>query len=179
MDWSPKVGELLLVSYSKCSEYRYDEPDGLVNIFSTNLKTRPEVTLICQNEVTKAIFNPYQPNIVIGATQSGYIVQWDIRAKNTPVQKSTLAKDGHHNSIFSLAVIGTQNAHNIVSISNDSKMCLWHFGELSNPKIHFNLFNQQNNNQQNDQKLIYVNTMEFPEDETDKFYVGAEDHNIY
>jgi len=141
MDWSPKVGELLLVSYSKCSEYRYDEPDGLVNIFSTNLKTRPEVTLICQNEVTKAIFNPYQPNIVIGATQSGYIVQWDIRAKNTPVQKSTLAKDGHHNSIFSLAVIGTQNAHNIVSISNDSKMCLWHFGELSNPKIHFNLFN--------------------------------------
>jgi hypothetical protein len=47
MDWSPKVGELLLVSYSKCSEYRYDEPDGLVNIFSTNLKSRPEITLTC------------------------------------------------------------------------------------------------------------------------------------
>lgn len=85
MDWSPKVGELLMVSYSKCTEYRYDEPDGLVNIFSTNLKTRPEITLTCQNEVTKAIFNPFQPNIVIGATYSGYIVQWDIRAKTTPV----------------------------------------------------------------------------------------------
>ena len=47
MDWSPKVGELLMVSYSKCTEYRYDEPDGLVNIFSTNLKTRPEITLTC------------------------------------------------------------------------------------------------------------------------------------
>ena len=68
MDWSPTVGELILVSYSKCLEQRYDEPDGMVNIFSTNLKTRPEYTLYCQNEVTKAIFNPFQPNIVIGAT---------------------------------------------------------------------------------------------------------------
>ena len=43
MDWSPKVSELLLVSYSKCTEYRYDEPDGLVNLFSLNLKNRPEI----------------------------------------------------------------------------------------------------------------------------------------
>ena len=68
MDWSPKVGELLMVSYTKCSEHRYDEPDGLINIFSLNLKSRPEITLTCQNEVTRAIFNPYQPNVVIGAT---------------------------------------------------------------------------------------------------------------
>jgi len=47
MDWSPAVGELLMVSYSKCSEFRFDEPDGLVNIFSLNLKTRPELTLTC------------------------------------------------------------------------------------------------------------------------------------
>ena len=47
MDWSPKHTELMLVSYSKCSEYRYDEPDGLVNVFSCNLKTRPEVSLTC------------------------------------------------------------------------------------------------------------------------------------
>lgn len=68
MDWSPKEAELLLVSYSKCSEFRYDEPDGLVNIFSLSLKNRPEHTLTCQNEVTKAMFNPFQPNVVIGAT---------------------------------------------------------------------------------------------------------------
>jgi hypothetical protein len=47
MDWSPKEAELLLVSYSKCSEFRYDEPDGLVNIFSLSLKNRPEHTLTC------------------------------------------------------------------------------------------------------------------------------------
>lgn len=74
IDWSPKEAELLLVSYSKCSEFRYDEPDGLVHIFSLSLKNRAEYTLTCQNEVTKAMFSPFQPNIVIGATQSGYIV---------------------------------------------------------------------------------------------------------
>jgi hypothetical protein len=59
MDWSPKVGELLLVSYSKCSEHRYDEPDGMVCIFSTSMRGRPEIVLHCHNEVTKAIFNPF------------------------------------------------------------------------------------------------------------------------
>ena len=42
IDWSPKVSELMLVSYSKCNEYRFDEPDGLVNIFSLNLKASEE-----------------------------------------------------------------------------------------------------------------------------------------
>lgn len=95
IDWSPAVPELLLASYSHSKEQRVDEADGLVNIFSLGLKGRPEMTLTCQNEVTKALFNPHHPNIVIGATQSGYIVQWDMRAKTIPVLKSNLAKDGH------------------------------------------------------------------------------------
>ena len=71
----------MLASYSKCNEWKVDEPDGYINIFSTSLRKRPEITLTSQYEVTKAIFNPFQPNIVIGATYSGYILQWDIRAK--------------------------------------------------------------------------------------------------
>ena len=143
IDWSPKFGELLLVSYSKCTEYKHDEPDGMVNIFSTNLKTRPEKTLYCHNEVTKAMFNPFQPNIVIGATISGYIVQWDMNQKCSPIQKSTLARDGHTFPILALAIIGNQNANNIVSISSESKLCLWSSSELNAPKISFNLFSQQ------------------------------------
>jgi dynein intermediate chain len=89
--------------------------------------------------VTKAIFNPFQPNIVIGATYSGYILQWDIRAKTQPVQKSCLAKNGHNHPVYSLAIVGSANAHNIVSVSNDGKLCLWSFGMLNEPKMHFNL----------------------------------------
>ena len=115
---------------------------------------------------------------MIGSTQSGYIVEWDIKLKTTPKQKSTLAKDGHNYPIHSLAIVGTQNAHNIVSISTDSKLCLWHFGELSNPKIHYYLFNQDKGQKQ-EENFTSICSMAFPEDETDKFYVGSEDYNIY
>ena len=27
--------------------------------------------------------------------------------------------------------------------------------------------------------MLYINSMEFPEEETDKFFVGSEDYNIY
>jgi len=43
----------------------------------------------------------------------------------------------------------------------------------------FNPGGAQNPQWQNDQTSVRVNTMEFPEDETDRFFVGAEDHNVY
>jgi len=139
IEWSPKVSQLLLCSYSKYNEWKVDEPDGFINIFSLNQKKKPEISLTSQYEVTKAIFNPFQPNIVIGATYSGYILQWDIRAKTQPVQKSCLARNGHNHPIYCLAVVGSQNAHNIVSISNDGKLCSWSFGMLNEPKMFFNM----------------------------------------
>ena len=45
--------------------------------------------------------------------------------------------------------------------------------------MNFHLFNQQQNAQSNEQTMIRVNAMEFPEDDTDKFYIGSEDYNIY
>lgn len=82
MEWSNKVNELLLVSYSKYNEWKVDEPDGQIGIFSLGLHKVPETILTSQYEITKAIFNPFHPNIVIGGTYSGYILQWDIRAKS-------------------------------------------------------------------------------------------------
>ena len=119
IDWSPKQPELLLASYSKCNEWNLDEPDGFVNIFSLSLQSRPELTLNCQYEVTKAMFNPFDPNIVIGATQTGYLLEWDIRAKKDPVQKtfdrnrsqpiqkSCLAQNGHNYPVYALNVVGS------------------------------------------------------------------------
>ena len=62
-----------------------DEPDGLIDIFSVSLQGRPEITLNCQYEIIQAIFNPHNPNIVIGSTTSGYLLEWDIRAKKEPI----------------------------------------------------------------------------------------------
>ena len=70
-----------MCTYSKCNEWKVDEPDGYINLFSMSLRKRPELTLTAQYEVTKAIFNPFHPSIIIGGTYSGYILQWDVRAK--------------------------------------------------------------------------------------------------
>lgn len=168
-----------MCSYSKCTEWKVDEPDGMINLYSMSLRKRPEATLISQYEVTKAIFNPFQPNVVIGATYSGYILQWDIRAKQLPVQKSCLAKNGHNHPVFSLAIVGSQNAHNIVSVSNDGKLCFWSFGMLNEPKMSFNLGVSQVGTSSSEAMNINVSSMDFPEDETDKFFVGSEDYNVY
>lgn len=85
IDWSPSKPEILLASYSKSREWNMDEPDGLIDLFSINMQGRPELTLNCQYEITKAMFNPHNPNIVIGSTMSGYLLEWDIRAKKEPV----------------------------------------------------------------------------------------------
>ena len=97
-----------MCTYSKCREYKVDESDGMINLFSSSLRKRPEATLISQYEITKAIFNPFSPHIVVGATASGYILQWDIRAKQLPIAKSCLQKGGGHNHpIYSLVITGT------------------------------------------------------------------------
>ncbi len=111
---------MLLCSYSKCTEWRDDETDGKIHLFSLALRNRPEFTLTCQYEVTKALFNPFDPHLVIGATSSGYLMQWDTRIKNgLPVLKSCLSKHGHKQPIYSLNIVGSENAHNIVSVSTN------------------------------------------------------------
>ena len=49
IDWSPSPdhGELFLASMSKCNEWRFDEPDGRIDLYSLSLRTRPEMTLTC------------------------------------------------------------------------------------------------------------------------------------
>ena len=47
LDWSPTNSELFLASYSRLKEWSLDEADGLINIYSLAMQTRPELTLNC------------------------------------------------------------------------------------------------------------------------------------
>lgn len=147
LDWNPMHPELFLASYSKLKTWSLDEADGLINIYSIAMQTRPEHTLNCQYEVTKAIFNPFNSNMVIGATSAGYILRWDLRAQSGPVQidmsqptqKTCQAMQGHQHRVHALSVVGSQNAHNIMSISNDGKLCQWKPNSFSEPALYFDL----------------------------------------
>lgn len=197
----------MLVSFSKANEWSSNEADGLIHLYSISLQGRPELVLTCQYEVTKAIFNPHEPNIIIGATQIGYLLLWDVREKkevsvvsdrrnrSQPIQKSCLAANGHNYPIFALSVVGSQAMNNIVSISNDGKMCVWKPKILQDPKDHFTLdINQQPRagpgistigktpaqiTAEAQSGHVNVHCIDFVEGESEKFFVGSEDFNIY
>ena len=73
------------------------------------------------------MFDPFSNNnnIVVGGTYSGYVVIWDTRSGSKPVKRTSIATAGHSQPIYSLAVVCTSTSRNIVSVSNDGKLCTW------------------------------------------------------
>jgi dynein intermediate chain len=72
-----------------------------------------------------------------------------------------------------LAVVGTQNAHNIVSLSNDGILCSWSFSISNEPQKNIDLKVGDNRFD------LAAHCIAFPEDSKNQFYIGAEDSNIY
>jgi len=171
IEWMNKHPDLLLVSYTKGEDTNFEEQDGLVNVWATTLRTRPECTLVCQSEVTKILSHPYRPNEVIGGTYAGYLVLWDIRVKRTPVIKSQLTNDTHSYPIYSLEIVGTEKSNTIVTVSNDGHLCSWPMAMFTSPQRFFDL--------KYNAKEVYVTCMGFPQEESNDFYIGAEDNSIY
>ena len=50
------------------------------------------------------MFNPHNPNIVIGSTMSGYLLEWDIRAKKNLSLEAELPNERIDPSQFKRAV---------------------------------------------------------------------------
>jgi dynein intermediate chain, cytosolic len=69
-------------------------------------------------------------------------------------------------------MVGTQNAHNVISISSDGKLCSWSLDMLSAPQDTLELQHRQ-------AKPIAVTCMAFPTNEVNNFVLGSEDGYVY
>lgn len=174
LDWSDQYPELLLASYSE-NKLCPNEPDGVCLVWNMKFKKKsPEYIFHCQSPVMSACFAKFNPNLIIGGTYSGQIVLWDNRShKKTPVQRSPLSAAAHTHPIYCIQVIGTQNAHNLISISTDGKLCSWSLDMLSTPQESIEL------NQQKQSKPVNVTAMSFPPDDFNNFLIGSEDGIVY
>lgn len=186
LDWSPHSAELFLCGYGG-GEGSWDPefPNGIVNIFSTVTPDLPEITLKCQSEITSVSFHTYEPSIVLGGTDSGYIVKWDLRTKKAfPVMKSNISCK---NLIKSICVVSQQST---ISVSNDGKV--WDWGEdIKEPNKTFDLLIPENSKEsknsdygssslsENNEKKLNVHCVCFQQDETNQFYVGSESSALY
>ncbi|XP_035775065.1 cytoplasmic dynein 1 intermediate chain-like isoform X4 [Anopheles albimanus] len=172
-DWSTHYPELMLASYHS-NEESPNEPDGVVAVWNTKFKKQtPEEVFHCQSAVLSSCFARFHPNLILGGTYSGQIVLWDNRVqKRTPIQRTPLSATAHTQPVFCLSMVGTQNAHNVISISSDGKLCSWSLDMLSQPQDVLELQHRQS-------KAISVSCMAFPHNEVNNFVLGSEDGYVF
>ena len=148
-------------------------------IWNSHMPSRPEHVFTATSDVLTARFSPYHPSLVLGGTYSGQVCLWDIRQRShdgAPVQRTPLAgeKGGHAHPIYSIAVVGTQNASNIVSVSTDGTTCAWTFDMLSKPQEYLELMTPpgRNGNRTED---IAPTCISFPKADPTYFLSGTEE----
>ncbi|XP_049298158.1 cytoplasmic dynein 1 intermediate chain isoform X9 [Anopheles funestus] len=172
-DWSTHHPELMVASYHS-NEETPNEPDGVVVVWNTKFKKQtPEEVFHCQSAVMSTCFAKFHPNLILGGTYSGQIVLWDNRVqKRTPIHRTPLSANAHTQPVYCLSMVGTQNAHNVISISSDGKLCSWSLDMLSQPQDVLELQHRQS-------KAISVTCMAFPHNEVNNFVLGGEDGYVY
>ncbi|XP_065052749.1 cytoplasmic dynein 1 intermediate chain 2-like [Rhopilema esculentum] len=173
MDWSSQYPELLVSSYNE-NESAPQDPDGVALVWNMKYnKTSPEYVFHNQSAVMSVCFANFHPNLIIGGTYSGQIVLWDNRSrKKTPVQKTPLSSTAHTHPVYSIDVVGTQNAHNLITASTDGRMCSWSLDMLAQPQETMDLQHKQS-------KAVSVTSMSFLSGDVNNFVVGSEDGSVY
>lgn len=179
-DWSAQYPELLLASYHT-NEQAPSDPDGTVLVWNTKFKgTSPEYIFHCQSPITSCCFAKFHPSLIVGSTYSGQIVLWDMRSsKKTPVQRSLLTAHAHAHPVYCVKVVGTQNAHNLISVSTDGKLCSWSLDMLSAPQEWMELTQLNHQKQASATKPVAATCMSFHPDDYNNFLVGSEEGTVY
>lgn len=171
LDWSTHFPELLVSAYNANPDAPSD-PDGAVLVWNTMAPARPEYQFECQSAVLSVRFTPYSPNVCVGGTYSGQVVLWDNRAKKTPVQRSAINQKSHTHPVFCLDVVGSQNAHSLVTTSTDGKMCSWDMDTLNAPQETLDL-------QTGSTKAVAGTCFSFPNGDSNNFILGSEEGLVF
>ncbi len=137
LDWSRAQPALLAAAMTApevVSSGGILDADGVVCVWSAgNLLERPEFVFTCSSQVTAVAFANFQPTLLVGGTYSGQIVLWDSRAGSAPVQRALVSATGHTHPVYSVSLVGTAAAHNLVTVSTDGRMCVWTLENLTEP----------------------------------------------
>ncbi|KAH8832670.1 WD40-repeat-containing domain protein [Flagelloscypha sp. PMI_526] len=174
IDWSPKFPELSVASYNK-NPAAINEPDGIVAVWNLRMLDRPEFVFHSQSDVLSVTFSPFHSNLVFGGTYSGQILLWDTRSKHLPVLKTPLSAAGHTHPVYAIRMVGTQNAHNLITTSTDGLVCSWLVDMLAQPQETLELIHTGHNKTGE----VAITSLDFPDNETTTFWVGTEEGNVY
>ncbi|KAH8862907.1 Cytoplasmic dynein 1 intermediate chain 2 [Schistosoma japonicum] len=158
LDWSTIFPELLLTAYHM-NEEAVHEPEGVCLMWNMKYpkKLTPEFIFHCQSPVTSASLSRFHPNIVVG------------------VQRSPLTSWAHTHPVFAITLIGTQNAHNIISLGSDGSLCAWSLEMLAQPREKSKVCEMSSGGLFD----LYPTCMSFFANDVNNYAVGAENGNAY
>ncbi|KAJ1832011.1 hypothetical protein LPJ63_003863 [Coemansia sp. RSA 2711] len=172
--WSSRFPELVAAAYNR-NPMAPNEPDGVVAIWNTHLRERPEFVFYAPSDVLRVSFSDFNPNIVVGGAYSGQILLWDTRAKAFPVLKTPLTASGHTHPVYALNVVGSTNAHQLISASTDGLVCSWQLDMLAQPQEAIELTHPAH--LRTDE--VSVTCLDFADNETAAFVVGTAEGVAY
>lgn len=173
IDWATQKPELMCVSYNANPDTPH-EPDGIVCLWNRHVSARPQDVFECQSAVLSCSFTPFSPHVIVGGTYSGQVVLWDNReSKRTPVQRSTINSECHTHPVFCLNVVGSKNAHSLVTASTDGKLCAWDMDSLQAPQ------EPPQELSSTASKAVAGTAFSFPAGGINDFVLGSEEGSIY
>lgn len=119
--------EMFLTVYMPKNDNTQKMVDGFDTFYLWNreFEQRPEFELKCPSIVNNAIFSPFSSENVVAGCESGAICIYDLRASKEPITISTPSLDAHRTPIVGLKFVGGRNSNNLVSLSEEGKMCVW------------------------------------------------------
>lgn len=92
--------------------------------------------------------------------------------KRTPVQRTPLSASAHTHPVHAVMIAGSLNAHNLLSISSDGKLCTWSLDMLGQPQQAMELTHRQ-------ARTVAATCMSFVDENVNNFLVGSEDGRAY
>uniref|UniRef100_A0A8C5HZH1 Dynein cytoplasmic 1 intermediate chain 1 n=1 Tax=Gouania willdenowi TaxID=441366 RepID=A0A8C5HZH1_GOUWI len=131
-------------------------------------KHRVVTCLDWSNQYPELLVASYNNNEDAPHEPDGVALVWNIKFK-----KATPEYVFHcQHPVYSVNVVGTQNANNLISVSTDGRMCSWSLDMLSQPQETMELV-------YNKSKPVAVTGMAFPTGDVNNYVVGSEEGTVY
>uniref|UniRef100_A0A914Y8Q8 Uncharacterized protein n=1 Tax=Panagrolaimus superbus TaxID=310955 RepID=A0A914Y8Q8_9BILA len=173
IDFSTFHPELIATAYDRRNDEKLSHA-GIVHVWNSKFKIdHPEYTFHSPSRITSLQFARFHSNIIVGGLYSGQICIWDNRVnKKTPVQKSPLSATSHTQPVYCMSIVGSQNAHDLVTISTDGRICSWALDNLSTPISGENLAYKTKRN-------LSVTSLCFLNNNITSFVTGSDEGAMY
>jgi len=168
--FSPHQGDMFLASYGQRANPSLADPEGCLLVWNLAMRNRPELAFTCSSGVLTANFHCNEPALFFGGTYAGGVVLWDARVKSEPVLRSPASGSSHTHPVQALQQVGTRNSSNLITASNDGRLCKWSTAMLGAPQECIDLRYDSKSRRE-----LAVMSLCFPEGELNTLYVGAED----